>query len=579
MATGYKFPYKGVATDIADIAAPGYDTTLAPCVYFGKSGFITDNKTGVNDNKFLAVNSDDPWKTGIGVRNVKIKIGDTEQTIHYYSSSVEDYKLTNDIASKYSCPNFKKVIGFYGDGVQPDPTAIKVFERYGKDNKGNTIYQTYRLQVRKWNDGFLISIGEGATNGFNPSNVGQWLLKSNTGTLPTALIVGIQAAGGNGGDGRNNNAGAGGGSGGCTYLVLDWEKARLKVHSSSSDFVKFDFYITPITGWKSIAYPKDTTYTTCRNSCVAINLKDDWHGSSSNEKIKSKCIIGCGQDAYGNKAGAAGIVKNYDLGDDIFGIDTGKIYKDEELSEYGIHILTMRKSDNVTNAGNGGAVASAGYDSNKYWLTTTNKKIDKDYSNYSDDVYQFEHLDKHTGGSTTASSGYGGGGGASNYANGGDGGAYSFMEDQRAGKAGTLGSGGGGAYMANNANGGKGGLPYIFFCSNIDFSITVLEYPDIKLSSTLKEGYSAASDDTYIAYLQKNGDIDGEVVYIYPSTTNIPYPTGCDASNTLLYRNSGSGGWAAPVLMSDISLKTEYATYNDSRSNPHWYYNIVFTKK
>ena len=60
MATGYKFPYKGIATDIANIAAPGYDTTLAPCVYFGKAGFITDNKTGINDNKFLAVNNYDP---------------------------------------------------------------------------------------------------------------------------------------------------------------------------------------------------------------------------------------------------------------------------------------------------------------------------------------------------------------------------------------------------------------------------------------------------------------------------------------------------------------------------------------
>lgn len=262
-------------------------------------------------------------------------------------------------------------------------------------------------------------------------------------------------------------------------------------------------------------------------------------------------------------------MKNYDLGDDTFGIDAGKIYTDEKLSEYGIHKLTMHKSGDVTNAGNGGAVANAGYDSNKYWLTTTNKQIDGDYFSYSDNVYQFEHLYKHTGGSATASSGYGGGGGASNYANGGNGGTYSFMEDQRAGKAGTLGSGGGGAYMANNANGGKGGLPYIFFCSNIDFSIKVLEYPDIKLSSTLKEGYSAASSDTYIAYLQKNGDTSGEQIFIYPSTTSIPYPTGCDASNTLLYRSSGSGGWRSPVLMSDINLNTEYSTYNDARENPH----------
>ena len=86
---------------------------------------------------------------------------------------------------------------------------------------------------------------------------------------------------------------------------------------------------------------------------------------------------------------------------------------------------------------------------------------------------------------------------------------------------------------------------------------------------TLKSGYSAASDVTHIAYLQKNGDTSGEIVYIYPNSTSVVYPFGCNASNTLLYRNSGSGGWAAPVLMSEISLNTEYPTYNDSRSNPH----------
>lgn len=463
---GYKIPYNNTPTDIGEIAAPGYANTLAPCVYFGKAGFITDNKTGLNDNKFLAVNNDDKWKTGIGA-------------INYYSSRVEDYELTNDIASKYSCPNFKKVIGFYGDGTQPDSTARKVFKMYGKDNKGNTIYQTYRLQVRKWNGGFLISIGEDATNG-SATSVGQWhlTLKSKTGTLPTALIVGIQAAGGNGGNGRvampSGTAGAGGGSGGCVYLVLDWEKARQKVWNKDEFYVKFDFYITPIIDkenpkkdWKSIVYPGAPKSITYSNSCVAINLKNDWYGSGSGEKIKSKCIIGCGQDAYLGRAGVAGIVKNYDLGDDIFNISAGTEYTNAELSEYGIHILTMHKSGNVTNAGNGGAVANAGYDSNKYWLTTTNTDIDGDYSNYSDNVYQFEHLSKHTGGSTTASSGYGGGGGASNYANGGNGGTSS----SKAGKAGTLGSGGGGGYRGDDTAGGKGGLPYIFFCSNMEFSI------------------------------------------------------------------------------------------------------------
>ena len=60
MVTGYKFPYKGVSTDIADIAVPGHGGTPDPCVCFGEAGFRTDNKTGINDNKFLAVNNDDP---------------------------------------------------------------------------------------------------------------------------------------------------------------------------------------------------------------------------------------------------------------------------------------------------------------------------------------------------------------------------------------------------------------------------------------------------------------------------------------------------------------------------------------
>ncbi|MDY2735763.1 hypothetical protein [Intestinibacter sp.] len=90
------------------------------------------------------------------------------------------------------------------------------------------------------------------------------------------------------------------------------------------------------------------------------------------------------------------------------------------------------------------------------------------------------------------------------------------------------------------------------------------------MTATLESGYSAASNDTYIAYLKKNGsDIDAETVYIYPNSTSVLYPFGCDASNTLLYRSSGSGGWRSPVLMSEISLNTEYLTYNDLRSNPH----------
>ena len=107
----------------------------------------------------------------------------------------------------------------------------------------------------------------------------------------------------------------------------------------------------------------------------------------------------------------------------------------------------------------------------------------------------------HTGGSATASSGYGGGGG----------------------------------YRGDDTAGGKGGLPYIFFCSNIDFSTTVLQYGnDIKLSIAKNSG---ASIDTYIAYLQKEDDNSGDIIYIKPDTTSISYPPGCDENNTLFYYN------------------------------------------
>lgn len=102
----------------------------------------------------------------------------------------------------------------------------------------------------------------------------------------------------------------------------------------------------------------------------------------------------------------------------------------------------------------------------------------------------------------------------------------------------------------------------------------------ISLTVALESGYSAASNSTYIAYLKKNNsDVQAETVYIYPNSTSVLYPFGCNASNTLLYRNSGSGGWSSPVLMSNINLNTAYSTYNDVRENPHWSYKITFTKK
>lgn len=572
---GYKIPYNNIPTDIGEIAVKGGSNIPGPSVSLGYVGFRTNDKHGINDNSFLAVNSTDSWKQGTGV-------------INYYKSSSKELStfFDDDVASIYSCPNFKKIIGFYGDGAQPDTTARKVF-------KQNT---TYRLQVKLWDEGFLISINDKATDGTAGGK--SWHLKSKTGKLPTSLIVGIQAGGGNGGDGRTNSGGgytfrsggAGGGAGACCFVVLDWIAAAKKVWNGSANFVVFDFYITPIDNWKKIAYPNDTSVTKCDCNCVAINLKDDFYSSSSNEDIKSKIIIGCGQSTgknaqeYARTPGKAGIIKNYDLGDSNFGIESGKVYKNSELSKYGIHILNKHQvADNIENAGNGGGSnigeTGTGHNSAHCWIVPTNCNVDANqYANMASNIYLEQLVEKNGGTANSAQFGGTGGGGASNYAEGGNGGITNSNNSSK-GSDGTLGSGGGGGF-ANGGAGGKGGLPYIFFCSNIDFSVTYLQYgSDIKLLANKKSGYDAAASGTYIAYLQKDGASGSEIVYIYPNSTSLPYPPGCDASNTLLYRSSGSGGWRSPVLMSNISLNTAYPTYADARENPNWYYDITFTKK
>ena len=151
--------------------------------------------------------------------------------------------------------------------------------------------------------------------------------------------------------------------------------------------------------------------------------------------------------------------------------ETSQALTETELNSYGIYILTKHKATSTTNAGFGGLRAN-GNNSNTYGILATNMQSAATYDNItrllSDN--QNELLRQQAGGkygNATLEPARGGGGGASNFASGGNGGG----ENSDNGKPGSLGSGGGGG--SPDGNGGKGGLPYIFFCSNIDFDINV----------------------------------------------------------------------------------------------------------
>lgn len=120
---------------------------------------------------------------------------------------------------------------------------------------------------------------------------------------------------------------------------------------------------------------------------------------------------------------------------------------------------------------------------------------------------------------------------------------------------------------------GNSGNAFIAFYTDDEFGKAV---PTIATCTiTLNSGTSVAPNNTRIAYLQEEGNINN-YANIFPNTVAPSYPTGCDKNNTLLYLNSGSGGRFGKK-MSEIALGTGYLTYNDARSNPHWSYTITFT--
>ena len=155
----------------------------------------------------------------------------------------------------------------------------------------------------------------------------------------------------------------------------------------------------------------------------------------------------------------------------FYDLEASKALTKAELNNYGIYILTKHEAETTTNAGFGGAHEN-GKNSNAYSILTTNMQSEATTANITVQLSnnQNEVLKMQTGGDAGNSDSnqevtHSGGGGASNFAVGGSGG-----NNNSNGGRGILGSGGGGG--SPDSDGGKGGLPYIFFCSNIDFSIT-----------------------------------------------------------------------------------------------------------
>ena len=441
--TGYNFIFDNQTVDILNIGAKAWSDTPAS-FHLGNQGYDSANE----NFRFLYTNNSDPWKQKTGFNQ-------------FYSSSFNSTPLAEyDIATNSSCPNFKKIIGFCGEtDTAPDSSVKKLF-KYDK---------THRLRVKILDSKLLFSFGDNATDGVYYHT--HYELKSKTGKLPSALIVGIQAQGGDGGDGVHppisaTIAGNGGGAGDCQYIVLDFKKAAETVHKQSVTYLAFDFYITPISNWSKIAYNGNKTRFT--NDCVAINVRNTFYSDSASENLRSKIIIGCGQNGDWQNTkdnpgyGVAGTTMFYDL-------EASKALTKAELNNYGIYILTKHEAETTPNAGFGGA-HEKGKNSNAYGILTTNIQSESTTDNITAQLSgnQNEVLKVQTGGDAGNSDQEvtrSGGGGASNFAVGGSGG-----NNNSNGGRGILGSGGGGGspYTA----GGKGGLPYIFFCSNIDFSIT-----------------------------------------------------------------------------------------------------------
>ena len=443
-----------------------------------------------------------------------------------------------------SRPTFKKLVAFCGKNEKIGTKDIEIFEY----NKANSI------QISRSDYGFSFSFTNlsGNSQTTNTYNNGQSV-------IPTCLFVQLQAEGGKGGAADASAGGCGGGAGDCQFILLDWAAALKYVkENESSSFNNINgisFYIknekqTENTGYNIkvyISYKLPTWTTPCSLLLLTI------HGGSNGQT----------KEAFGGARGA--------------------MYERTELAKNNTFILIQepRITEQPQDYGYGGIPSYSDYTGTKYDGYNSCSGTVSNVLNGTTTalIGHYISLNKHLGGKCGEPYGLnangGGGGGASIVANGGAGGSFI---GSKAGEAGRCGSGGGGAGgTAYGAPGiaGNGGCAYIVFYTDHNFGNTVPVSSDIDLTITRNSSYEVSST-TYIGKLQEESN-PNNFVYIYPNTTTLSYPTGCNESNTLFYYNQ-SGYWLS-IKMSKVDINTAYTSCTDSRANPYWSYDIKFTAK
>lgn len=447
-----------------------------------------------------------------------------------------------------SRPTFKTLITFCGQAEKMISKDVEIF----KYNTANSI------QISRSSYGFSFSFTNlsGSSQTINAYNNGQSV-------IPTCLFVQLQAEGGKGGTAQATAGGCGGGAGDCQFAVLDWAAALKYIkNNQSSSFgninnISFKIKTSPNTGagfnlklYISYKLPNWTT----TNDFLLLTVQGGENGPAKK---------------WNGVGGARG--GKYELSADSL-VTTGKV----------ITVLDIKVTNTPTNYGYGGIPSYGenigttydGYDSITGYCCNTIRPNDSYPEGYK------LSIDEHSGGKCGTTYGHfgdgGGGGGASIIAGGGDGGRGGVPEQ---GKNGRCGSGGGGASgVSYGAVGtpGNGGCAWVAFYTDNNFGATVPTVSDILLAITHNSSYDAASSTTKLGYLQEAGNYNN-IVYIYPNTTTLNYPTGCNESNTLFYYNQS--GYMLPIEMSKVDLNKTYTSCDSSQANPQWGYDIKFISK
>ena len=448
---------------------------------------------------------------------------------------------------KGSRPTFKTLITFCGkDENASVPSWIETFK-----------YNTEReILVQRTNYGFTFNIQN--ING--ESQTFDKIAKPHT-IVPTCLIIQLQAEGGKGGTAQATAGGCGGGAGDCQFAVLDWAAALKYIkNNQSSSFrninnISFKIKTSPNSGagfnlklYISYKLPNWTT----TNDFLLLTVQ-----GGKNGPVKKQSGVG---GARGGK---------YELSADPL-VTTGKV----------ITVLDIKVTNTPTNYGYGGIPSYGenigttydGYDSITGYCCNTIRPNDSYPEGYKLSIYE------HSGGKCGEPYGTfygdgGGGGGASIIAGGGDGGRGGVQEQGKNGRCGSGGGGAGGSSYGGVGTPGNGGCAWVAFYTDDDFSAAA---PKIHLAITHNNDYDTASSTTVLGYLQEDGNYNN-IVYIYPNTTMLNYPIGCNESNTLFYYNQS--GYMLSIEMSKVDLNKTYTSCDSSQANPQWGYDIKFISK